>query len=44
MYIATAFKVLAIVCWPFLLMFLYYLIDRKGFNKQLEKFKKDGWF
>jgi hypothetical protein len=42
--IATAFKLLAIVLWPFGLMLLYYLLDRKGFNKQMEKFKQSGWF
>jgi|GEM_PF-413046 len=41
--IETVFKLLAIVLWPFLLVFLYYLLDRKGFKKQLEKFKKEGW-
>jgi hypothetical protein len=40
----TAFKLLALVLWPFALMFLYYLIDRKGFKRQLEKYRKDGWF
>ncbi len=40
----TAFKILALVLWPFVLIFLYYLIDRKGFRRQLEKYRKDGWF
>ena len=40
----TAFKLLALVLWPFALMLLYYLIDRKGFKRQLEKYRKDGWF
>jgi hypothetical protein len=39
--IGTAFKLLAFIFWPFVLMFLYYLFDRKGFMKYLEKFKKD---
>ena len=41
--IETVFKLLAIMLWPFLLVFLYYLFDRKGFKKQLEKLKKEGW-
>jgi len=42
--IGTVFKLLALILWPFFLMFLYYIIDRKGFKKQLEKYKRDGWF
>lgn len=41
--IGTAFKLLALVLWPFLLMFIYYLYDKKGFNKWLEKFKQDSF-
>jgi hypothetical protein len=36
----TAFKILALLLWPFIFLFLYFLLDRKGFNKRLEKFKK----
>ena len=41
--IGTAFKILALLLWPFYLLFLYFLFDRKSFNKQLEKFKQDGF-
>jgi hypothetical protein len=41
--IGTVFKLLALILWPFALMFLYYLLDRKGFMTYLEKFKKDGF-
>jgi hypothetical protein len=41
--IGTVFKILALLLWPFILLFLYFLLDRKGFNKRLEKFKKDGF-
>lgn len=41
--IGTVFKLLAFILWPFLLAFIYYLFDREGFNKQLEKFKKNGF-
>ncbi len=43
MEIGTAFKLLAFMLWPFLLVFLYYLFDRKGFKRHLEKFKQDGF-
>ncbi len=42
--IATSFKILILIFWPFLLMFIYYLYDKEGFKKQLEKFKKEGFF
>ncbi len=41
--IGTAFKLFAFMLWPFLLVFLYYLFDRKGFKRRLEKFKQDGF-
>lgn len=41
--VGTAFKILAILFWPFFLLFLYFLFDRKGFYKWLEKLKKDGF-
>ncbi len=41
--IGTVFKILALLLWPFFFLFLYFLFDRKGFNKQLEKFKQDGF-
>jgi len=37
--IGTVFKLLALVLWPFLFIFIYYVFDRKGFNKRLEQFK-----
>lgn len=43
MEIGTVFKILALSLWPFLLLFIYFLFDRKGFNQRLEKFKKDGF-
>jgi len=42
--ISTAFKLLGYMFWPVLLMFLYYLFDRKGFKKKMEKFKQDRFF
>jgi hypothetical protein len=42
--IGTVFKLLALILWPFFLMFLYYLIDKEGFKKQLEKYKRSGRF
>ena len=41
--IGTAFKIVALLLWPFFLMFLWFLLDRKCFNKRLEKFKKDAF-
>ena len=41
--IGTAFKILALLLWPFFLVFIYFLFDRKGFYKQLERFKQDGF-
>ena len=41
--IGTAFKIVGLLLWPFLLVFIYFLFDRKGFNKQWEKFKRDGF-
>jgi hypothetical protein len=41
--IGAAFKIVALLLWPFFLLFLYFLFDRKGFNKRLEKLKKDGF-
>jgi hypothetical protein len=43
MEIGTAFKLLGFMFWPFLLVFLYYLFNKKGFMKRLEKFKQDGF-
>jgi len=39
----TAFKIVSLLLWPFFLLFLYFLFDRKGFNKWLEKLKQDGF-
>lgn len=41
--IDTIFKITALLLWPFILLFLYFLFDRKDFNRRLEKFKKDGF-
>ena len=40
----TAFKLLAFMLWPFLLVLLYYLFNKKGFMRRWEKFKQDGFF
>jgi hypothetical protein len=39
----TGFKLFAFMLWPFLLVFLYYLFDRKCFKKRWERFKQDGF-
>lgn len=39
----TVFKLIGFMLWPFLLVFLYYLFDKKGFKRRLEKFKQDGF-
>jgi len=41
--IGTVFKLLAFILWPFVLLFLYYLFDKKGFKRRLEKFKQDSF-
>lgn len=41
MEMATGLKILVFLLWPFLLLFLYYLADKKGFKSWLEKFR-DG--
>jgi len=38
---ATGFKILVFLLWPFALLFLYYLIDKKGFINWIEKFRKN---
>lgn len=40
----AALKLVLFLLWPFLLIFLYFLFDRKGFKKQWEKFKENGFF
>lgn len=37
----TLFKIAALILWPFILLLLFFLIDRKGFNKRLERLKRD---
>ncbi len=37
----TGFKIVVFLLWPFLLLFLYYLVDKKGFKQRLEKFRND---
>jgi hypothetical protein len=39
----TLFKLLAFVLWPFLLLLLVYLFDKKGFKKRFDKFKQNGF-
>ena len=41
--IGTVFKLLAFMVWPFLLVFLYYLFDRKGFKKLVDKIKQESF-
>jgi len=33
----AGFKIVFFLLWPILLLFLYYLIDRKGFKSKIEK-------
>lgn len=35
----TGFKIAIFLLWPFLLLFLYYLVDKKGFKQRLAKFR-----
>ncbi len=41
--VGTVLKLLGFILWPFLLVIIYYLFDKKGFQKRLEKFKQDGF-
>lgn len=43
MEIGTAFKLVTFLLWPFFLLFLYFLFDRKDFNRRLEKLKRNGF-
>ena len=43
MEISLVLKILGFMFWPFLLVFLYYLFNKKGFMRRLEKFKQDGF-
>jgi len=38
--VGVVLKLVVLLLWPFLLLFLYYLLDRKGFKKRLENIKK----
>lgn len=40
----TGFKIVALMFWPVFLMFIVYLIDRKGFKRRWERFKQTGFF
>lgn len=40
--IGTAFKLSAFMLWSFLLVFLYYLFDRKGFKETAGEVQA-GW-
>ena len=44
MEIGLIFKVLFFLLWPFLLMYLFYLTDKKKFKARWEKFKQRGFF
>lgn len=35
---AAGFKIVFFLLWPFLLLFLYYLIDKKGFKRFMGRF------
>jgi hypothetical protein len=37
----TIFKLLGFLFWPVLLMFLYYLYDRKGFMRRFGNIRRD---
>jgi cell shape-determining protein MreD len=41
--IGTVFKLLALVLWPFVFLLLYFLLDRKGFMKKVDKIKQQGF-
>jgi hypothetical protein len=43
MEIGTLFKLIAFMLWPFLLVFLYYLFDKKGFKRRLDWLKQGGF-
>jgi hypothetical protein len=36
----TIFKLLGFLFWPVLLLFLYYLLDRKGFMRRVDKIRR----
>jgi hypothetical protein len=38
----TVLKLLAFLVWPVLLLLLYYLSDKEGFKRRLNKMKRDG--
>lgn len=40
----TALKLVSFLLWPFLLIFIYFLVDRKGFKRHWERFKEGGFF
>jgi hypothetical protein len=44
MEIGLVFKLLFFLLWPFLLMYIYYLTNKKKFMAQWEKLKQSGWF
>jgi hypothetical protein len=41
--IGSVFKIVFLLLWPFLLLFLYFLWDRKSFIQWLKKLKQDGF-
>jgi hypothetical protein len=44
MEIGIILKVLFFLLWPVLLLFIYYLFNKKKFLAKWEKFKKGGFF
>jgi TM2 domain-containing membrane protein YozV len=44
MEIALITKLVFFIFWPFLLLLIMYLWDRKKFMKKWEKYKKQGFF
>jgi hypothetical protein len=44
MEIGLILKVLFFLLWPFLLLYIYYLTNKKKFMARWEKFKQGGFF
>jgi Mn2+/Fe2+ NRAMP family transporter len=44
MEIGLILKVLFFILWPFLVLYIYYLTNKKKFMAQWEKLKGSGWF
>lgn len=39
--LGTFFKILAMMFWPVLFMFLYYLLNKEGFKRRFQQIKQD---